>query len=109
MISSEFPQFSDFPTSTPVEVTLYSGIVDWSYLAPHCSTGALWFVDPSVTLEEVGKAITSDDSEQVRHWIQKGDLVKMGEIHATQWEGTKTHFEAMVVSPFVLCRPNSGS
>lgn len=105
MISSEFPQFSDFPTSPPVEVALYSGIVDWSYLAPHSKTGALLFVDPSITLEEVGKAITSDQSDRVSEWMKKGDVVKMEEIHAAQWDGTSTLFEAMVVSPFVLCRP----
>ena len=39
--------------------------------------------------------------------LKAGDIVKIGDLHAAQWEkpGDKTEFEALVVSPFVLCRP----
>jgi hypothetical protein len=44
----------------------------------------------------------------VEAWLNVGDLVKISELHAQQWEtAPETRFEALVVSPFVLCRPES--
>jgi hypothetical protein len=83
----------------------FTGQVNWSYLKPHYHSGVLFFVDPSLTLQRVGAAISADQSEKVKNWIKTGDLVKLGELHAAQWEGAETEFEALVVSPFVLCRP----
>jgi hypothetical protein len=44
----------------------------------------------------------------VEGWLKSGDLVKIGDLHAAQWEGKAVEFEALVVSPFVLCRPLAG-
>ena len=83
----------------------YTGEVDWSYLKPHFERGCLFFVDPETKLEEVGAAIAANETDRVKNWLGSGDLVKIGELHADQWEGGTTQFEALVVSPFVLCRP----
>lgn len=83
----------------------FTGVVGWSYLRPHYHSGVLYFVDPSLELKVVGAAISSDDSERVANWLGSGDMVKIGELHAKQWEDGDTQFEALVVSPFVLCRP----
>lgn len=81
------------------------GEVVWSYLAPHYRNGSLFFVDPALRLEEVGQAMSGNDAGKVGAWLKSGDLIKIDELHAAQWEGTETRFEALVVSPFVLCRP----
>jgi hypothetical protein len=81
------------------------GEVPWSYLAPHAETGSLFFVDPTLALEDVGVAISTNETDRVQHWLKTGDLVKIKPIHATQWEDGKTEFDALVVLPFVLCRP----
>ena len=99
-------------TSTPAEkLEKYAGEVDWSYLRDHYQNGVLFFVDPSLDLAEVGAAITSDDKKQVAGWLKSADLVKIEALHASQWEDEKTdikqQFQALVVSPFVLCRPVS--
>ena len=91
--------------STQEKLSQYTGEVNWSYLAPHYTNEALFFVDPSITLEDVGAAFSENRTDQVEAWIKKGDLVKIAALHAQQWEGTNTMFEALVVSPFVLCRP----
>ena len=83
----------------------FTGQVGWTYLRPHYLSGVLLFVDPSLSLQQVGAAISSDDTERVKAWMKSADLVKIGSLHAAQWEGGKTEFEALVVSPFVLCRP----
>lgn len=81
------------------------GQVPWSYLAPHAATGSLFFVDPTLALEDVGAAISTNQADRVQHWLKTGDLVKIEAIHAAQWDDGKTEFEALVVLPFVLCRP----
>lgn len=91
--------------TTEEKLEKYTGTVDWTYLRPHYQSGALFFVDPELTLTEVGAAFSDDGKERVEGWLKAGDLVKISEIHAAQWEKGGTEFEALVVSPFVLCRP----
>lgn len=93
-------------SSTPEEkLAKYTGTVDWKYLKPHFQTGVLYFVDPVLELGEVGYAFTENHKERVEAWLKAGDIVKISELHAGQWEKGDTEFEALVVSPFVLCRP----
>jgi|TARA_B110000305_G_scaffold100923_1_gene113578 hypothetical protein len=89
---------------TEEKLAKYRGQVDWSYLKPHFETGSLYFVDPALTLETVGVAISSDDKESVDSWLKAGDLVKIESLHASQWEEGDQLFEALVVSPFVVCQ-----
>lgn len=94
--------------STPGEkLAKFTGVVGWDDLKDHQKNGVLFFVDPEMKLEEAGLAVTEDDSEKVAQWLQSGDLVKIEEIHAAQWVGTDQQFEALVVSPFVFCRPQA--
>lgn len=80
----------------------YTATVGWEYLRPHFQNGVLIYVDPGLTLGEVGDAIARDDRAQVASWLHTGDLVKVGELHANQWEGTTQQFYVRIVSPFVL-------
>lgn len=91
--------------STREKLEQYTGTVDWSYLAPHYRNESLYFVDPELPLADVGAAFAENRADLVEQWLKSGDLVKIGELHARQWEHTDTSFEALVVSPFVLCRP----
>jgi hypothetical protein len=92
-------------SSTEEKLEKYVGTVDWKYLAPHYLTGSLFFVDPQLTLVEVGQAFSYNKKDKVEGWLKTGDLVKIGDLHAEQWKNGGTEFEALVVSPFVLCRP----
>lgn len=94
-------------STTDEKLAKYTGVVGWDYLRDHQKNGVLYFVDPGLKLEEVGQVVTDDGSEQVAAWLKSGDLVRLEEIHAAQWEGSDQQFEALVVSPFVLCRPFS--
>ena len=83
----------------------YTGTVGWGYLRPHFISGVLYFVDLSMPLAEVGRAFTENRKDRVEAWLRYGDLVKIGDLHAAQWEKGGMEFEALVVSPFVLFRP----
>ncbi len=91
----------------PVDEKLdkYTGDVDWVYLQPHFEAGSLVYVDPSLTLKEVGRAFADDQRQQVEVWFKAGDLVKPSQPHAEYWSQSKSRFLALVVSPFVLITP----
>lgn len=80
----------------------YTGVVDWKYLKPHFESKALLYVDPSLKITDVGKALSDDNKEQIETWLKSGDLVKPGELHAQWWEENPEEFTALVVRPFVL-------
>lgn len=103
--ASEPTSSADDPDSPRERLANYTGEVPWSYLAPHAAKGSLYFVDPALKLEDVGAAFSGNRAEQVAAWLQAGDLVKIEALHAAQWEKSETEFEALVVTPFVLCRP----
>lgn len=83
----------------------YTGEVDWSYLRPHYRNGALVWVDPALSITEVGHAFSIDDADRVAAWRKSGDLVTPSEPHAAHWEESRARFIALVVSPFVLIQP----
>lgn len=103
--SSEQAASADDPDRDREKLANYTGQVPWSYLAPHAAKGSLYFVDPALKLEDVGAAFSSNRADLVEAWLKSGDLVKIEALHAAQWENCETEFEALVVTPFVLCRP----
>lgn len=83
----------------------YTGVVDWPYLKPHFDSGALIYVDPSLSITQVGQALANDDKEKIQSWLKSGDLVQPSEPHAQWWKENPESFTALVVSPFVLMQP----
>lgn len=92
-------------STTGEKLEKYTGEVGWKYLRPHFESGALVYVDPSLSITEVGQAFADDDSEQVGAWRQSGDLVTPSQPHADFWEESGAMFRALVVTPFVLIQP----
>jgi len=105
MISPDPVQQGPVP-DTAEKLANYTGTVTWDYLKPHYERGGLFFVDPCIKLEIVGEAIANNCSDKVAAWLKSADLVKITELHASQWEEKPDLlFDALVVSPFVLFRP----
>lgn len=100
----EYGILGDEP-STAEKLEKYTGEVGWDYLKPHFETGALLYVDPSISLTVVGEALTADDAVRVKAWRQRGNLVTPSQPHADFWEKSEAEFRALVVSPFVLIQP----
>jgi len=93
------------PDSPLEKLEKYAGEVDWDYLRPHFKSAALVYVDPSISLTEVGHAFSIDDAGRVREWRMAGDLVTPSDPHAAYWAESGARFRALVVSPFVLIQP----
>jgi hypothetical protein len=100
----KYTMLGEDTASTQDKLGKYLGEVNWSYLRPHFERDCLYFVDASLEMTAVGAAMAEDDSEAVQGWLKIGDLVKIEALHARQWDETDRLFEALVVSPFVLCR-----
>ncbi len=83
----------------------YAGEITWEYLKSHYEAGVLVYIDPVLSITEVGEAFTSDEAERVKEWRGKGDIVTPSAPHAEYWEKSGTVFRALVVSPFVLIQP----
>ncbi len=92
-------------STTGDKLEKYTGEVGWRYLRAHFEAGALVYVDPSLSLTEVGEAFANDAAEQVADWRKSGDLVTPSRPHAEYWEESGATFRALVVSPFVLIQP----
>jgi len=90
------------PDSALDKLEKYTGEVDWAYLKKHFEHGVLIWVDPALSLVEVGHVIAIDDTDRVQEWKRNGDLVVPSAPHAEHWEKTQARFAALVVSPFVL-------
>lgn len=100
-----FGMLSNEDPSSTERMEKYTGEVGWDYLRPHFESGALLYVDPSLSLVEVGRAFVDDESSKVADWRASGDLVTPSAPHAEYWESSRTVFRALVVSPFVLAQP----
>jgi len=101
----QYGMLGEDPANDSDKLEKYTGTVDWQYLKPHFKSGALLYVDPTLSLVEVGRAFTDDDTEAVANWRGSGDIVVPSDLHANFWEESGTTFNALVVSPFVLAQP----
>lgn len=95
------------PSSLLEKLEKYTGEVDWAYLKPHYKNNALVWVDPALSITEVGHAFSIDDADRVLAWRRSGDIITPSEPHAAHWEETDARFLALVVSPFVLIQPKN--
>jgi len=102
----EYGMLGEDQQSTTDKLEKYTGLVDWEYLKPHFTAGALIYVDPCLPITEVGLALADDNSKKIQAWLKSGDLVKPSELHAHWWGESKETFTALVVSPFVLMQPS---
>lgn len=93
------------PSSPLEKLEKYTSEINWSYLRPHYENGSLIWVDPALSLTEVGHAFSIDDADRVAAWRKSGDVVTPSEPHASYWEASGARFLALVVSPFVLIQP----
>jgi len=104
----QFGMLGEDPDTNAQKLEKFSGLTSWEYLKPHYEAGVLYHVDPSIPLNDVGKAFSEDNRQQTEEWLLNGVLLKIESIHAFQWDDeenlTKEQFHALVVSPFVLCQ-----
>jgi len=83
----------------------YSGIATWEYLRAACMYEVLFYVDATLPLKTVANAFLDDEADQIKEWMLKGDIVKLEKLHLAHFDQDREKkFDALVVSPFVLCK-----
>lgn len=77
--------------------------VTWDALRPHYLRSALFWVSPSVDLEEVAKAVAVDDSSRVANWLQERKIRRVEAAMAAQWEATPDAiYRFVILQPYVF-------
>ena len=64
--------------------------------------GILILVGETLDLVEVGYAISIDDADQIKQWMETGLLAKSFDQQAIEWEKDNTEVWTVVIRPWIL-------
>lgn len=79
------------------------GPVQFSDVKAHLDRDAVFIVRADLDLVECGVAVATDDVDQVRGWIDAGQLRKPSAAERREWpDQSERRWMAVVVQPFVL-------
>lgn len=74
----------------------------WKELERFYAQGILFSVNENLDLVEVGFAISSDNSDLVKQWMEAGLLLRSFDEQAIEWEKENTEVWTVVIRPWVL-------
>ncbi|HBQ19293.1 MAG: DUF2288 family protein [Sandaracinaceae bacterium] len=77
----------------------------WATLTPHAERNALFLVTGETPLADVAVALARDDSAAVEGWVAGGSLRRPTLEELEAWKTSPITFYAVIVAPFVLCKP----
>ncbi|MHB1657047.1 MAG: DUF2288 domain-containing protein [Burkholderiales bacterium] len=75
---------------------------DWTELQPFFAKGLLIRVDSQLDLIDVAAHIACDRAETVKNWMTDGQLVKLEDAMAADWQVRKPAIWTVVVAPWIL-------
>lgn len=77
--------------------------VDWDALLSHHERGALFVVSPALPLVKAALSVALDLVDDVRGWLESGELQKVSDDQAEQWQ-TQADLQLtfLIVQPYVL-------
>ncbi|MBD9415094.1 DUF2288 domain-containing protein [Pseudomonas sp. PDM16] len=81
--------------------------ISWQELQPFFARGQLLWVDGSIDLVEVARAVAEDEGAKVSAWLQVGQVAKVDEGRAEDYLARDPELWAVVVSPWVLIQERS--
>lgn len=75
----------------------------WVDLKPHAERDAVFLVDPSLVLIDVGVAVVRDDVKSINSWLQSGSLARPTFTQISDWDRDQSReFRFLIVAPYVL-------
>jgi hypothetical protein len=83
--------------------------INWEELQRFFAGGWLIYVDTKTNLLDVAVAFSQDDKDQVSKWLTSGEVVKVTDTQAKQWQKDNASFWANVIKPWVLIQPTDKS
>lgn len=83
-------------------------IVSWNDVARDFAYNRLCYVDPSLDIVKVAVAMALDDKQKIGQWLAQGNFrLADGNDAKKLAESQNVKLQVLVVSPFVLVRPQS--
>ena len=79
--------------------------IHWKEIETFFAQGKLILVDESLDLIEVGYAISVDDTQQVKQWMQDNLLSREFTQKAIDFEKDNKELWSVVIRPWVLIQP----
>jgi hypothetical protein len=79
--------------------------INWDELQRFFAGGWLIYVDTTSNLLDVAVAFSQDDKDRVSKWLTSGEVAKVTDTQAKQWQKSNASFWANVVKPWVLIQP----
>ncbi len=78
------------------------GVIGFEELQKHFAKGILIKVDSHLDLIEAAVQIHTDNADQIKLWMDQGQLVRAHDEHAKIWIADRTELQAVTVAPWVL-------
>ncbi len=75
---------------------------DWRELQPFFAKGQLIHVHSTLDLVDVAAQIAHDNTLQVQAWMQSGQLEKLADATATDWQARQPAIWTVVLAPWIL-------
>jgi hypothetical protein len=83
--------------------------INWSELQRFFAGGWLIYVSSETNLLDVAVAFSQDDKDKVGKWLASGEVAKVSDDQAKQWNAEDAIFWSTVVKPWVLIQPSKDS
>ncbi len=79
--------------------------INWHELQRFFAGGWLIVVNNNTNLLDVAVAFSLDNKDEVSKWLTSGEVAKVSDAQAKQWQKNNAPFWANVVKPWVLIQP----
>lgn len=100
-------QLEEFIQREKAKIVGETAKAPWKEIERFYAQGMLILVDKSLDLVEVGFAISSDDSKQVKQWMESNLLIRQFDQQAIEWEKNNTDLWTVVIRPWILAQTSN--
>lgn len=87
---------------TRATLNLETAQIAWRELQRYFASGVAIAVGPELDLVEVGFQIAEDNAEQIRQWMEGGQIGRVTDEQALAWYEADAIVWAVVARPYVL-------
>ena len=90
---------------TRVRIIAETAKIPWKELLRFFAQGVVVLVTPGLDLVDTAYEVIQDNEQQVKLWMQAGDLQNVSDDQAKEWLEANALMWAVVVKPWVLVQP----
>ena len=90
---------------TRIRIIAETAKIPWKELLRFFAQGVVVLVKPGLDLVDIAYEVTQDNEQQVKQWMQAGDLLNVSDDQAKEWLEANALMWAVVVKPWVLVQP----